>query len=215
MSVDDRLRSGMVRNALSVDLDVEARLEATWARRRRDRRIRASALVGALAAACAVAVIASSAGWGRGEASGSLVPAGPPSAVAATRSTGGAAQGIPVGTWTREVTLAEISRRGLTLSSKEVADNHLTDGSVRLVLQTRSSSWSLLVEDDTGQLEVGDTGSTGYDAEGRWVQHGDNTGGVTVLSWRVDGPALVTSGLSASAPDGDHVFLEGTWLRES
>ena len=57
MSVDERLRIGLSRNALGFDPDVEMLLESTLARRR-GRRVRwAGAAVGVLAAACAAAVL--------------------------------------------------------------------------------------------------------------------------------------------------------------
>ena len=65
MSVDERLRIGLSRNALSLEPDVDAFLATALARRRRSRRIRwAGATAGLVAAACAVTVLVLSAGWG-------------------------------------------------------------------------------------------------------------------------------------------------------
>lgn len=65
MSVDERLRIGMSRNALNLDPDVDALLESTLARRGRGRRIRwAGAAAGLAAAASAALVLVFSDGWG-------------------------------------------------------------------------------------------------------------------------------------------------------
>jgi hypothetical protein len=64
MSVDERLRIGLSRNALSFDPDVQVLLESTLARRRRARRLRwVGAATGVLAAACAATVLVLSGGW--------------------------------------------------------------------------------------------------------------------------------------------------------
>lgn len=74
MSVDERLRIGLSRNALSLEPDVDAFLATALARRRRSRRIRwAGATAGLVAAACAVTVLVLSAGWG--DRGASVVPA--------------------------------------------------------------------------------------------------------------------------------------------
>ena len=63
MSVDERLRIGLSRNALGFDPDVETLLESTLARRR-GRRVRwAGAAVGVLAAACAATALVVSVWW--------------------------------------------------------------------------------------------------------------------------------------------------------
>src|SRR6478735_106073 len=66
MSVDERLRIGMSRNAQTCDPDVELLLESALARRRQGRTLRwAGAAAGLAAAACAAAVMVSSGGLGR------------------------------------------------------------------------------------------------------------------------------------------------------
>ena len=129
-----------------------------------------------------------------------------------------AAAGIPDGTWAREITTAEITRRGLTLAPEEMTSNYLDDGSVQLVLKTQGKRWTILVQDDAGEFEVGDLGSTSYDGQGRWVQSSDSTGSALLLVWEVDGNALTTSGLTLPDgqpidEDGTHLFTEGTWQR--
>ena len=74
MSVDERLRIGLARNAQSCDPDVELLLEAALARGRRDRRLRwAGITAGVVAAACTALVLALSLGWPSDRAP--LVPA--------------------------------------------------------------------------------------------------------------------------------------------
>jgi hypothetical protein len=66
MSVDERLRIGLSRNALSVTPDVDWLLESALARRRRAIRARwAGATAGIAAAACALAVVVLPGGIGR------------------------------------------------------------------------------------------------------------------------------------------------------
>lgn len=75
MSVDERLRIGLARNAQSCNPDVELLLEAALARGRRDRRRRwAWATAGIVAAACTALVLALSLGW-RSDRGAPLVPA--------------------------------------------------------------------------------------------------------------------------------------------
>ena len=138
------------------------------------------------------------------------LPSGAPGAVAA---------GIPDGTWVREITTAEITRRGLSLAPEEITGNYLDDGSAQVVLKTQGSRWSILVQDDAGEFEVGDLGETSYDAQGRWVQSSDSTGSALLLVWDVNGDALTTSGLTSPDgqpidEDGTHLFTEGTWQRQ-
>jgi hypothetical protein len=65
MSVDERLRIGLSRNAESLDPDVELCLETALARRRRSSQFRwAGAAAGLVAAACAIGVLGSPGGWG-------------------------------------------------------------------------------------------------------------------------------------------------------
>ena len=127
---------------------------------------------------------------------------------------------IPDGAWARDITTAEMTRRGLHLSPEEITANYLDDGTVRVVLRTQGPRWSLLVEDDIGAYEVGDLGTTSYDSTGRWVQGSDSTGGSLTVAWKVNGDTLVTSGITpppGQPPVGDaeHVFLEGSWNRQS
>lgn len=149
------------------------------------------------------------------------VPATPSSSPAApSKTTTGQLTAIPDGTWAREITTAEITRRGLHLLREEITANYLDDGSARVVLKTQGSRWSMLVQDDAGAYEVGDLGTTSYDSAGRWVQGSDSTGGTLLLVWKVNGDTLVTSGLTPPAGqpplgDGEHVFLEGSWKRQS
>ncbi|KQU64137.1 hypothetical protein [Phycicoccus sp. Root101] len=123
---------------------------------------------------------------------------------------------IPDGTWTREVTKAEITRRGLQIPPEVITGNYLDDGSVRLVLKSQAARWSILVEDDAGAFEVGDQGGTSYDAEGRWVQASDSTGGSVLIDWKISGDTLTTS-IPKSGPqlsDEERLFLEGPWHRQ-
>src|SRR4051812_25882656 len=75
MSVDERLRIGLARNAQSCNPDVEPLLEAALTRGRRDRRLRwARTTAGVMAAACTALVLALSLGW-RSDRGAPLVPA--------------------------------------------------------------------------------------------------------------------------------------------
>ena len=155
---------------------------------------------------------------------GSGEPAVSATASPATEQSGGAAggvaAGIPDGTWVREITTAEITRRGLNLAPEEITSNYLDDGSAQLVLKTQGARWSILVQDDAGEFEVGDLGETTYDAQGRWVQSSDSTGSTVLLVWKVNGDALTTSQLTSPegqplGEDGAQLFLEGAWQRQS
>jgi hypothetical protein len=57
MSVDDRLRTGLAANALTVEPDVEALLSTTLTRYRRQRTLRWAGVAGLAAAACAALVL--------------------------------------------------------------------------------------------------------------------------------------------------------------
>ncbi|KRF38398.1 hypothetical protein [Terrabacter sp. Soil810] len=75
MSVDERLRIGLARNAQVCNPEVELLLEAALARGRRDRRLRwAWVTAGVVAAACTALVLALSLGW-RSDRGAPLVPA--------------------------------------------------------------------------------------------------------------------------------------------
>jgi hypothetical protein len=116
--------------------------------------------------------------------------------------------------------MAEIARRGLHLPPEEVIANYLDDGSARVVLKTQGARWSLLIQDNAGAYEVGDLGTTSYDSASRWVQRSDSTGSTLLLAWKVNGDTLITSGLTPPAGqpplgDGEQVFLEGSWKRQS
>jgi hypothetical protein len=64
MSVDERLRIGLSRNAQSYDPDVEVLLQSALSRRRRARWLRRAGATAALvAAACAATVLAMPGGW--------------------------------------------------------------------------------------------------------------------------------------------------------
>ncbi|WP_406832286.1 hypothetical protein ABEG17_05525 [Pedococcus sp. KACC 23699] len=136
--------------------------------------------------------------------------------MASTASTSSQAR-IPDGTWTRDITKAEITRRGLHIAPDVLTANYLDDGSVRLVLKTQGSRWSILVQDDAGAYEVGDKGETTYDAKGLWVQASDSTGTSMLIAWTVRGGTLTTS--IHTSPDGpkpaddDVLFLGGQWDR--
>ncbi|MFK5636119.1 hypothetical protein [Ornithinimicrobium sp. LYQ103] len=146
---------------------------------------------------------------------------GPPSvatpgtATRAPSSTTTAAR-IPDGTWAREITTEEIERRDLELPPGFVVDNYLADGSVKVVLRTQGSRWSILVQDDAGAFEVGDSGGSTYDTEGRWVHTDDVSGTTRVLEWELEDDSLTTSALTRpegqSPPEDDErLVLEGTW----
>jgi hypothetical protein len=74
MSVDERLRIGLARNAQGCNPDVELLLEAALARGRRDRRLRWAWATAIVAAACTALVLGLSLGW-RSERGAPLVPA--------------------------------------------------------------------------------------------------------------------------------------------
>lgn len=179
-------------------------------------------LSGALLAGCTGGAVAPT-GQGPAEpvAAARSVPATPPTSQAAASSpTTRGVRAIPDGVWAREITTAEMTRRGLHLSPEEMTANYLDDGTARLVLKIQGSRWSILVQDDSGAYEVGDLGTTSYDSAGRWVQGSDSTGGTLLLAWKVNGDTLVTSGVKPPAGqpplgDGEHVFLEGSWKRQS
>ena len=127
---------------------------------------------------------------------------------------------IPDGAWARDITTADVTRRGLHLSPEEITANYLDDGTVRVVLRTQGPRWSLHVQDDVGAYEVGDLGTTSYDSTGRWVQGSDSTGGSLTVAWKLNGDTLVTSGIRPPAGqppvgDAEQVFLEGSWKRQS
>ncbi|KQZ88433.1 hypothetical protein ASD62_02990 [Phycicoccus sp. Root563] len=64
MSVDERLRSGLVRNARSLDPDVEVLLESALATHRRALWLRWGAATGGLVAAASAAIVLVIGGWG-------------------------------------------------------------------------------------------------------------------------------------------------------
>lgn len=105
MSVDERLRIGMSRNAQSLTPDVEAMLSSTLTRHRRTRQVRWAGAAGLVAAACALLALVLPDGWGPGR-QGSPVPAdrGSASVAPAGRYTGevGSLASAPsvAGTWT-------------------------------------------------------------------------------------------------------------------
>lgn len=180
-------------------------------------------LAGALLAGCSGATGAPADQGGSGSGStaptvSTTTPSTPEQASGAPE--GATTTGIPDGTWAREITTAEINRRGLTLPPEEMTSNYLDDGTVELVLKTQGKRWSILVQDDAGEFEVGDLGNTSYDAQGRWVQSSDSTGSAVLLVWEVNGNGLTTSGLTAADgqpidENGAHLFTEGTWHRRS
>jgi hypothetical protein len=175
----------------------------------------------ALLAGCSGATGASAGGAGASPRSGAQTasPTTAPSQSPSSSTPASAVAGIPDGAWVREITKGEIARRGLHLSPKEMTANYLDDGKVQLVLKTLGKRWSILVQDDAGAYEVGDLGSTSYDAQGRWVQSSDATGSALLLVWKLDGKSLITSGLASPdgqpIDDGTHLVTEGTWHRQA
>ena len=174
----------------------------------------------ALLAGCSGATGASAGGAGAAPRSGAQTasPTTAPSQSPSSSTPVSTVAGIPDGTWVREVTTGEIARRGLHLTPNEITSNYLDDGSGQVVLKTQGKRWTILVQDNAGAYEVGDLGDTSYDAQGRWVQSSDATGGALLLVWKVDGNSLTTSGVTSPdgqpIDDGTHLATEGTWQRQ-
>lgn len=119
---------------------------------------------------------------------------------------------IPDGRWARDVTTGQAQAQGFRASPEWLAANGLTDGTSRIYLEFRRSTWTVIVEDDGGSPAVGDQGTVVYDALGRWVQAGS-----LAIQWSVDGDTLTTRNVvrvdGRPAEPDERFVLEGAWTK--
>ncbi|MFQ6173292.1 hypothetical protein ACK8HX_16950 [Oryzobacter sp. R7] len=137
------------------------------------------------------------------------------------RATAPGGSAIPDGTWTRTATMADATMLGVP---PEVARQHLgADGENDIELRVAGRDWAQFMEEDgTAGLVLGDRGTAGYDAEGRWVATSHSEGCpdcAAAFTWSVEGDRLTLT-VDDLTSDGDPVdalvtrlVMEGTFTR--
>jgi hypothetical protein len=119
---------------------------------------------------------------------------------------------IPEGSWSREVTVAQMNAAGLHPAKSWLSDNGFDDGKGKFIIEFAGDRWFIFVETNQKALEIGDQGAIAYDALGRWVQ-----AGVLAIEWSVTDDTLTThdvARLDGALPDpGENAVLSGTWRK--
>lgn len=213
MSVEDRLRAGFEANALDFLPTGEERLTQVHSRLRRRRALQASAAV--VASAAAVAVVA---------ALGSSNPSSqrpdyvdrPTSTASSTPTEAVDVPGIPDSSWTKVLTRAQAERAGL--SEAKIVEHLGADDLMPLTFQFQADSYSILITNDEGVVEVGDPGSVEYVAPGRLVLTSDSPGCPGCqqqLTWQIRGDRLILGEAPGEQlPRLEALVVLGNW-RES
>ncbi|PKH44207.1 hypothetical protein SAMN05192575_102237 [Nocardioides alpinus] len=209
MSVDDRLRAGLERNASSLVPAGEARLDAV--RRRHRRRVLAVAGGGLVAVAATVALAF-------GLASGGVDRAVPPDPLppAETSPVPPEAAGlIPDSTWRRVVTTKQAEAAGVPRS--RIREDIGDDGRLPLELRLTTDTFTQSGDYGGSVWEIGDSGSVAYDERGRLVVTSARCVPCSALAvtWRIDDDRLVFTRLGPSNGPMDRVVWTGTWRRTS
>ncbi len=212
MSVDDRLRAGFQANALDFLPEGEDRLAEVHVRLRRRRALQASGAALAVAAAIVVvAVIGNSAPSSlRPEEIERPTPTATESPTEAVEIAG-----IPDSTWTRVLTRTQAERAGIP--EADIVEQLAADDRVPLTFQFLGGSWSILVTNDQGIDEGGDSGTAEYIAPGRVVLTSDSPGCpgcIQRLTWQIRGDTLTLDQAPGEhLPQLDAFIVLGDWGR--
>ncbi len=212
MPVDDRLRAGLEANALDFLPQGEERLTQVRARLRRRRALQVSA-----ATMAAAAVVAVGAALGTGDPSSQrqdpVEPPAPTTGPTLTESAGAA--GIPDSTWTRVLTRAQAEDAGIP--EADIVEQLGADDRMPLTFRFLGDSWSILVTNEQGIDEGGDSGTADYVAPGRVVLTSDSPGCpgcIQRLTWRIRGDRLVLDRAPGEQlPRLEEFILLGEWSR--
>ena len=210
MSVDDRLRTGFEANALDFLPEGEARLARLHTRLRRRRALQGTAAVASVAAAVAVIAVVSSSR----PPTDRQEPVPQPTQTVTTTAPSGPR--IPDSSWSRTLTPADADRAGIPKGHPVLRDFG-ADGRLPLTFQFQDDAFSILVTNDEGVAEGGDSGTLVYDAPGRLTLTSDAPGcpGCEYhLAWEIRGNRLVLD----TAPGADltreeRFVMLGTWRR--
>lgn len=172
MSVDERLRQGLARNAGAVEASTERHLSTVLARARRRRRCRWSWAAAGAAASAAVLLLPSVFGVSRTDNPATVARATGSSSTSAG-ATGGA---FPEGTYVASATLATARAAGFT--NRQIRSAYGPDGSLGITIKFVGGHWTQLADYTPGVPEPGDAGTS-----------------------RVTGNTLVTTSSSQGCPD--------------
>lgn len=206
MSVDERLRAGLERNARAVEPEGEARLAAV--RARHSRRLVATAAVGVGVAAASVALAAGLGGGADRAVSPEPAPPAPTS-----RTTPEPDGLIPDSTWRRVLTSAQAEAAGVP--RQRIREELGADRRLPLELRLTADTFTQTGDYGGPVWEVGDRGTIAYDDRDRLVITTSQCPGCPGLAidWRIEGALLVL------VPDGpgsgpmDRAVWSGTWRR--
>lgn len=206
MHVEDRLRRGLQANATSFVPEGEWRLVEVHRRRRH----RAVTVLVAACAAAAVLVVGLL--GGRGSELRMLPGPAQPSPDAGEVSRGDDGTGLPDATWFRVATEARAASLGVPGAA--IARHLGADGRLPLALTVVDGTWAITRTGDTGQVEVGDLGTSTYDGRGDLVTTSESAGCPgcrAVLRWRLAGDDLVLTSADGRLDPVARLVTEGTW----
>lgn len=185
MSVDDRLREGLARNAEAFQPDVERRLAAVIGRGHRRQRFM---VVGAVAVGVAliVAALISFGVHGTG-----LPDRNDVNPASASPSTSSLKATIPDGRYSTVVRRDEEIRKGF--SAAAVREQLGADGKLLVTIEMAAPLYRIQVTGDNGQIQLGDFGSASYDSDGLLVTTSHSTGCMACsvfYRWTFNGTSL-------------------------
>ena len=207
MSVDDRLRLGLARNAATVDPSTERVLSSILHQSRRRRRRRWTAIAATAFALLVLAVvIGSGLPLDEGDHQRRVVPVERPHRTK-----------FPTGTYTVLANRAEALAKGF--NNRQINNAYGADGELFLTLTFRAEDhhWIQAGEFTPGITEVGDRGSYRIDQEGHLVLTSTSPGCpgcVGVLRWDFDGQKLTLAFIEPDKhPAEERLITEHTYQK--
>jgi hypothetical protein len=149
---------------------------------------------------------------------GPSVEACPHGQAAEEGTSGYAGPVIPDGTYVKVATEADATARGLdpAIVGPMLGD----DGELVVVLEIEDGRWMQYDELADGTRELGDLGTSTYDAEGRWVtvsESGGCRGCESVVDWSFEDGVLslaFAAGEDEPIPDDARLIVEGDYTAE-
>ena len=211
MSVDERLRAGLERNASVVVPAGEARLVAV--RRRHRRRITAMTVGGVGAAAATVVLGFTLVGGGAGRSAPEPLPPADSSAPLPTVTQDPGTGPIPDSTWRKVVTLEQAQDLGVP--SARIVRDIGDDGRLPLELRLEGGRFTLTGDFGGAVAQTGDIGKVTYDEAGRLVVESLTCAACSdvTLTWRIEDSRLEITRMGARGGPMTRAVWLGTWQR--
>jgi len=212
MSVDDRLRIGLRRNAATIEPQVERALASVLRRTRRRRRIHRSVVA---ATSLALLVLAALVGPSLSSSTDPNRPPAPPAEQPEPSRASAADTHFPEGTYSVTATRAEGRAKGFT--DRQITKAYGADGKLDLTLAMFNGRWTQLAEFTSGTTQVADEGTYRIDRSGHLVMTSTSpgcTGCVGVLQWSLDGRKLTLTFTEPSEhPSEERLITEHLYTR--